>query len=97
MRFIHLKSETRSWRVSGRPFPLPYGLGFRNGVYCNGSVYYLSELKSEVNSSDCWYFNVEDERLQTFPRPPIASNFDHEFQMKFLFVIYQVVPTVPRR
>ncbi|KAK1371628.1 hypothetical protein POM88_037720 [Heracleum sosnowskyi] len=70
-QFEIYSSETKSWRVSGQPFPEPDGIGFTQGVYCNGSVYWLSELKSEAYSADCLFFDLKEERLKKFPKPPI--------------------------
>ncbi|KAK1371656.1 F-box domain-containing protein [Heracleum sosnowskyi] len=77
MQFEIYSSETRSWRVCGQPFVSLSFFKFTQGVYCNGSVYYPNALQSEeeesAESSDCLYFNLEDERLHTFPTPPIAT------------------------
>ncbi|KAK1371629.1 F-box domain-containing protein [Heracleum sosnowskyi] len=70
-QFEIYSSETKSWRVAGQPFPYSDGILFMNGVYCNGSVYWLSKLYSDVNSADCLYFNLNEERLEKFPKPPI--------------------------
>ncbi|KAK1362966.1 putative F-box domain-containing protein [Heracleum sosnowskyi] len=69
-------SQTGTWKPSVQSFiPAPES-NFLGGVYWNGCIHWLSELKSgsepESTVSDCLYFNVEDERLETFPRPPIG-------------------------
>ncbi|KAK1362949.1 F-box domain containing protein [Heracleum sosnowskyi] len=69
-------SETGTWKASVQSFTPAPGMNFLGGVYWNGCVHWLSDLmtKSEPESSlsDCLYFNVEEERLETFPRPPIG-------------------------
>ncbi|KAL1810510.1 hypothetical protein ACET3Z_027500 [Daucus carota] len=76
--FIYIYSSvTSTWRFSVQSFnPAPH-LNFTDGVYWNGRVHWLSELQ-DVNSvpksdaSECLCFNVDEERFETFPRPPIA-------------------------
>ncbi|WOG83601.1 hypothetical protein DCAR_0102778 [Daucus carota subsp. sativus] len=67
-------SETGTWRVSVQSFSTR-GMHFKHGVYWNGSIHWLSRLESPLHSksslSECLYFNVDQGRLGTFPRPPI--------------------------
>ncbi|KAK1362990.1 hypothetical protein POM88_038551 [Heracleum sosnowskyi] len=56
--------------------PAP-GMHFIGGVSWNGCMHWLSELHTnlepESSISDCLYFNVDEERLGTFPKPPIVA------------------------
>ncbi|KAK1362972.1 putative F-box domain-containing protein [Heracleum sosnowskyi] len=67
-------SETGTWRVSVKSFTVDPGLNFTESVYLNGCVHWLLDKKSVPKSavSDCLYFNVDEEMLGTFPRPPIV-------------------------
>ncbi|KAL8110663.1 hypothetical protein AgCh_026415 [Apium graveolens] len=70
-QFEIYSSETKSWRVSGQHFTEPVGIRFTRVVYCNGSVYWISDLELEANGADCLFFNLNEERLEKFPKPPI--------------------------
>ncbi|KAL8118618.1 hypothetical protein AgCh_016221 [Apium graveolens] len=69
-------SETGTWKDSLQSNILHPRANFLDGVYWNGCIHWLSELKSESKQeptvSDCLYFNMLDEVLETFPRPPTA-------------------------
>ncbi|KAL1832757.1 hypothetical protein ACET3Z_002408 [Daucus carota] len=68
-------SESGTWRVSGLSFYPGRGMHFKHGVYWNGSIHWISTLQASFHSkssvSECLYFNVDEGRLGTFPRPPI--------------------------
>ncbi|KAK1398464.1 F-box domain containing protein [Heracleum sosnowskyi] len=73
-------SETGTWKASIQSFHRPLGLSFnKSGVYLNGCLHWLSILwdshkdTPDSSVSDCWYFNVDEERFGTFPRPPIGA------------------------
>ncbi|KAL8118614.1 F-box protein At5g07610-like [Apium graveolens] len=75
--FYIYSSKTGTWKASLQCFtPPPPGANISGGVYLNGCIHWLSKLnyKSEPHStvSDCLCFNVDDERLETFPRPPTS-------------------------
>ncbi|KAK1362971.1 F-box domain-containing protein [Heracleum sosnowskyi] len=69
-------SETRTLKVSVQSFAPALGMYFGGGVYWHGSVHWLTDLDDMklVNwpVSDCLYFNVDECRLEKFPRPPIS-------------------------
>ncbi|KAK1362968.1 F-box domain containing protein [Heracleum sosnowskyi] len=72
--FYIYSSETRTWKASVESFSPPPGANFNGGVYWNGCIHWVNEMNSEIEAestvSDCLCFNVDDERLETFPRPP---------------------------
>ncbi|XP_059637062.1 F-box protein At5g07610-like [Cornus florida] len=55
-------SETRSWRSSGR-FQTSYYMGLTDGVFCNGSIHWISL------SGASFRFDVDHEYLETLPIP----------------------------
>ncbi|XP_017217493.2 F-box protein At5g07610 [Daucus carota subsp. sativus] len=57
--------------------PAPRISWFKAGVYWNGGMHWLSECSETQPSSDGFYFNVDKERLQTFPSPPMAIKEFH--------------------
>ncbi|XP_017231854.1 F-box protein At5g07610 [Daucus carota subsp. sativus] len=73
--FYVYSSETKTWKSSVQSFISGPGMYFNDGVYWKGRMHWLSSLNyvSEPESalSECLYFNVDEERLGTFPRPPI--------------------------
>lgn len=75
--FHMYSSETGTWKTSFESFNLPPKVDFSGGVYWNGCIHWLSELNSELEPestvSDCLCFNVDEERLETFPRPPTGA------------------------
>ncbi|XP_059663458.1 F-box protein At5g07610-like [Cornus florida] len=69
---IHIySSETNMWRPSGDPFSA-IELDFDNGVYCNGSIHWIS-FRSEGTSI---YFDVDQENLCQMPSPPYRATFE---------------------
>ncbi|XP_059670846.1 F-box protein At5g07610-like [Cornus florida] len=78
---IHIySSETNDWRRSplddhiGDFHPTPKSLN--EGVYCNGSIHWLSYPKEKTSS----YFDVNQERFCPMPTPPSAGfEFLHHF------------------
>lgn len=76
---LHIySSETGTWKASAQSFLPPEGILFTDGVYWNGSMHWLSFLGSDCSNlpdslSDGLYFNVDEERFGTFPRPPIGA------------------------
>lgn len=65
-QFYTCSSETASWNPSGQPIT---DLTYENSVYCNGRIHWISE------SSACFYFNLDQQGLETFPSPPIGLSF----------------------
>ncbi|TYG60248.1 hypothetical protein ES288_D07G053000v1 [Gossypium darwinii] len=64
-------SQTRSWRLSGKPFLSHVNTGFGGGLFCNGTIHWLGAYN---NTS--FYFNVEDEELRDLPMPPIPDDWE---------------------
>ncbi|KAL8118607.1 F-box protein At5g07610-like [Apium graveolens] len=65
---LHIySSETGTWKASMQSFIPSPGKIITPGVYWNGCIFWLSE-------TDCFYFSVEEERLEEFPRPPISAS-----------------------
>ncbi|CAI9091982.1 OLC1v1027106C1 [Oldenlandia corymbosa var. corymbosa] len=54
-------SDNGCWRVSGQPFPADHD--FKHGVYCNGAINWLCNLRYD----NFLYFNVDEERLGEMP------------------------------
>ena len=74
--FYIYSSETRAWKSSIKSYVQAPGMHFLDGVYWNGCMHWLADGVSGLNFpessiSDCLYFNMDEERLETFPRPPI--------------------------
>ncbi|KAL8118508.1 F-box protein At5g07610-like [Apium graveolens] len=69
-------SETKTWLVSVQSFSPGPDMYFDEGIYWKGCVHWLSpfHIKHERASAvpDGLYFNVDEGRLGTFPRPPIS-------------------------
>ncbi|KAK1363060.1 putative F-box domain-containing protein [Heracleum sosnowskyi] len=64
---LHIySSETGTWKAVVQSFIRAPKKIFPDGVYCNGCIHWLSIY-------DCFYFNADKEKLETFPRPPIAA------------------------
>ncbi|KAI4380241.1 hypothetical protein MLD38_006456 [Melastoma candidum] len=57
-------SKDREWRVCGSPFAAPFDMVFRDGVFWNGAVHWLSP------SGGSLFFNVDLESLGEMPKPP---------------------------
>ncbi|KAK1350229.1 putative F-box family protein [Heracleum sosnowskyi] len=72
---LHIySSETRAWKASIKSFIPPQGLiSFENGVCWKGCMHWYSSNLPDSCDSDCLYFNVDEERFGTFPRPPIGA------------------------
>ncbi|KAL1810500.1 hypothetical protein ACET3Z_027490 [Daucus carota] len=75
--FYIYSSETRAWKSSIKSYVPAPGMHFLDGVYWNGCMHWLADGVSGLNLpessiSDCLYFNMDEERLETFPRPPIC-------------------------
>ncbi|WOH14667.1 hypothetical protein DCAR_0934187 [Daucus carota subsp. sativus] len=77
-------SETGNWKASVQSFHQPVGFSFlkdipNSSVYWNGCLHWLCFLSGfhedipDCSVSDCFYLNVDEERLGTFPRPPIGA------------------------
>ncbi|TYH08875.1 hypothetical protein ES288_A07G051800v1 [Gossypium darwinii] len=64
-------SQTRSWRLSGKPFLAHVNTEFGGGVFCNGAIHWLGAWN---NTS--FYFNVQDEELRDLPMPPIPDDWE---------------------
>ncbi|KAA3458166.1 F-box protein [Gossypium australe] len=64
-------SQTRSWRLSGKPFLAHVYTGFGGGVFCNGAIHWLGAWN---NTS--FYFNVQEEELRDLPMPPIPDDWE---------------------
>ncbi|KAK1362950.1 F-box family protein [Heracleum sosnowskyi] len=71
--FYIYSSETKTWRPSIKSYLPSPDMLFRDGAYWNGCLHWLSEYSNSRPVSDSLYFNVDEERLQTFPSPPISE------------------------
>lgn len=75
-QFYIYSSETGTWRPSGQPFiSIRDDYEFTNSVYCNGCVHWITETNSATDTevdNTCYYFNLDQERLETMPRPSIG-------------------------
>ncbi|KAL6585188.1 hypothetical protein OROMI_004477 [Orobanche minor] len=78
-QFYIYSSETGTWRPSGQPFYYPHAERYLNNiVYCNGCIHWIHESESVPGTADTdvgkiiHYFNLDEERLETMPRPPIG-------------------------
>lgn len=74
-QFHTYSSETGSWSPSSQPitaFTPVYSsdINYENSVYCNGRIHWITE------SSACFYFDLDRQRLETMPSPPIGLRFD---------------------
>ncbi|XP_059664254.1 F-box protein At5g07610-like [Cornus florida] len=70
---IHIySSKTNEWKPSGHPFLAPLRVNFRNGVYCNGSIHWITDPLKELGSL---YFDVHQERLCPLQFPPFWDPF----------------------
>ncbi|XP_017222994.1 F-box protein At5g07610-like [Daucus carota subsp. sativus] len=68
-------SQIGTWTLSVQSFCCPKGMYLDRGVYWHGCIYYLSEFDFTGSTVfDGLYFNVDEGRLGTFPRPPIDAN-----------------------
>ncbi|WOG85061.1 hypothetical protein DCAR_0104248 [Daucus carota subsp. sativus] len=84
-RFQIYSSETGSWKASGHAFNFTSRadkLAWRNGVYFNGCIHWIGKLEY-----GCSYFNLDEERLHTMPRPPVGQIFDVGVSENHLHVI----------
>ncbi|TXG70577.1 hypothetical protein EZV62_005512 [Acer yangbiense] len=61
-QIVIYSSETRSWKLSGRPFIAHNGVNFRRGVFWNGAVHWVNYY-----SSPSLYFKVDDEKVRKMP------------------------------
>ncbi|KAK1361416.1 putative F-box family protein [Heracleum sosnowskyi] len=80
-QFYIYSSETGTWKPSGDVLPFNStraDINFINSVYCNGCIHWISESISVSETTDrnignsFYYFNLDQERLETMPRPPIG-------------------------
>ncbi|KAK1362948.1 F-box domain containing protein [Heracleum sosnowskyi] len=75
--FYIFSSETKAWKSSVQSFTSDPGMYFNDGVYWNGCMHWLStlhrDLEPDSSVSVCLYFNVDEERVGTFPGPPIGE------------------------
>ncbi|TYH61452.1 hypothetical protein ES332_D07G053300v1 [Gossypium tomentosum] len=71
-------SQTRSWRLSGKPFLAHVNTEFGGGVFCNGAIHWLGAWN---NTS--FYFNVQDEELRDLPMPPIPDDWEDLRQCRY--------------
>ncbi|CAL5322919.1 unnamed protein product [Camellia sinensis] len=62
-------SETGLWSPSGDPFT--GDVSFNLGVFWNGALHWIS-----TSGGDSLYFNVDEERLETMPMPPIPDGWE---------------------
>ncbi|KAI8032396.1 F-box protein [Camellia lanceoleosa] len=62
-------SETGLWSPSGDPFNSD--VSFNLGVFWNGALHWISTF-----GGDSLYFNVDEERLETMPMPPIPDGWE---------------------
>ncbi|THG11016.1 hypothetical protein TEA_028832 [Camellia sinensis var. sinensis] len=62
-------SETGLWSPSGDPFT--GDVSFNLGVFWNGALHWIS-----TSGGDSLYFNVDKERLETMPMPPIPDGWE---------------------
>ncbi|CAL5322917.1 unnamed protein product [Camellia sinensis] len=62
-------SETSLWSPSGDPFNSD--VSFNLGVFWNGALHWISTF-----GGDSLYFNVDEERLETMPMPPIPDGWE---------------------
>ncbi|GLT80289.1 hypothetical protein SLA2020_517380 [Shorea laevis] len=60
-------SETGDWKLCGSPFVAPFDMVFNNGVFCNGSIHWISPTGSPM------YFDVSNERIGMLPTVPIVE------------------------
>lgn len=72
-------SETGKWKDSSEIFRDDLDTGFREGVYCNGRVHWISGLGKK--SSLC--FNVEEEELGLMPMPPIPDDWNSHYNVNY--------------
>lgn len=67
-------SETGTWRLAVQSFFRSPDMELDIGVFWHGCIHWLGDLNLESvpgsTLSDCLYFNVDECRLGTFPRPP---------------------------
>ncbi|XVF49414.1 hypothetical protein PTKIN_Ptkin04bG0010000 [Pterospermum kingtungense] len=64
-------SQTRTWRVSGKPFIAHVNTGFEGGVFCNSAIHWLSPW-----GKTSLYFNVEEEMVRELPMPPVPDDWE---------------------
>ncbi|XP_074346745.1 F-box protein At5g07610-like [Apium graveolens] len=85
--FYIYSSETKTWELSEQSFISDPWMCSSNGVYWNGSMHWLStmhqDLEPDSSVSVCLYFNVDEERLGTFPRPPIGARSRSRMSLYF--------------
>ncbi|XP_059669456.1 F-box protein At5g07610-like [Cornus florida] len=79
---VHIySSETHAWRGPQPnigdhhyPFKAPLSVEFEHGVYCNGSVHWIS-----FGGRPSIYFDVDQERYCTMPSPPFELGTFYSF------------------
>lgn len=60
------------WRISGQPFTAHANTNFKDGVFWNGAVHWISTWRA----SNSLYFHVEQERIREMPMPESPSEWD---------------------
>ncbi|XP_028091412.1 uncharacterized protein LOC114291744 [Camellia sinensis] len=64
-----VSSETGLWSPSADPFN--GDVSFNPGVFWNGALHWIS-----TSGGDSLYFNVDEDRLETMPMPPIPDGWE---------------------
>ncbi|KAE8670914.1 hypothetical protein F3Y22_tig00112044pilonHSYRG00106 [Hibiscus syriacus] len=59
--------ETGPWRPSGRLFVAPRNVHFKNGVFWNGAICWLSDWGDSLG------FDVEEEKMRDIPMPSVVT------------------------
>lgn len=71
-------SQTGTWTLSVHSFYLARDMYLDHGVYWHGCIFWLGDLNFKPvpgsTVSHGLYFDVDEGRLATFPRPPIDTN-----------------------
>ncbi|XP_059669473.1 F-box protein At5g07610-like [Cornus florida] len=73
--YVHIySSQTHAWRAAQpnigdhHPFRAPLSVHFGDGVYCNGSIHWISF--SQLSQQPSLYFDVDQERFCPMPSAP---------------------------
>ncbi|TXG70584.1 hypothetical protein EZV62_005519 [Acer yangbiense] len=74
-------SETRSWKLFGRPCIVHYGMDFRKGVFWNGAVHWVNYFSPSL------YFKVDDEKLRKMPMPATPNPDDWKSGRRFMHLV----------
>lgn len=78
-QIVIYSSETGTWRDSGEVFKDDLDTGFKEGVYWNGRVHWISGLGKK--SSLC--FHVEEEKLGLMPMPPFPLDWYSHYNTNY--------------